>query len=64
MLPINWLNHREIMDVKVEIFQIFYNAYCTPRDFFVEKYFESWYPKINGPRNYLQGFYLAALIDK
>ena len=32
--------------------------------FFVERYFESSDPKIHGPRNYLQGFYVAALINK
>ena len=32
--------------------------------FFVKKYFNSWDPKIHGPRNYLQGFYVAALIDE
>ena len=31
---------------------------------FVEKYFESWDPKIHDPRNYLQSFYVATLIDK
>ena len=31
---------------------------------FVEKYFESWEPKIHGPRSYIQGFYVATLIDK
>ena len=32
--------------------------------FVVEKYFETWDPKIHGPRNYLQSFYVAALIDE
>ena len=37
----------------------------TVRQFvFVEKDFESWDPKIHSPRYYLQGFYVAALIDK
>ena len=37
----------------------------TVRQFFLfEKYFKSWDPKIHGPRNYLQSFYVAALIDK
>ena len=64
MLPINWLYHREVPDVNVEILKIFYYAYCTPKPFFVEKDFYSWDPKIYGPRNYLQSFYVAALIDK
>ena len=64
MLTINWLNHRKIPDVKVEILQNFYNANHTPKSFFVEKYFDSWDPKIDGPCNYLQSFYVAARIDK
>ena len=32
--------------------------------FFGHKYFESWNPKIHGPRNYLKSFYVASLIDK
>ena len=27
-------------------------------------FFDIWHPKIHGPRNYLQSFYLAALIPK
>ena len=30
----------------------------------VEKYFESWDLKIQGPRNYFLGFYVSALIDE
>ena len=56
MLPINWLNYRKVPDVNVDIVQNLYNAYCTPKSFFVEKYFDSWYPKIHGPHNYLQSF--------
>ena len=41
-----------------------YNACCTPKYFYVEKDFESWDPKIHGPRNYLQSFYVAALIEE
>ena len=64
MLTINWLNHCVVPDVNVEIVQNFYNAYCTPRSFFVEKYFDSSDPEIHSPRNYLQSFYVAAIIDK
>ena len=32
--------------------------------FFVEKYFDSSDPEIHSPRNYLQIFYVAAIIDK
>ena len=31
---------------------------------FVEENLDSWHPKTHGPRNYLQSFYLAALIHK
>ena len=48
----------------MEITQNLYNAYYTPKSFYVEKYFESWDPKIHGPRDYLQSFYVAALIDE
>ena len=34
------------------------------QNIFVEKYFNSWDPKIHGPCNYLQIFYVSALIDK
>ena len=64
MLPIKWLNHCEVPAVNVDIVQNLYNAYCTPTYIFVKKYFNSWDPKIQGPRNYIQSFYVAALIDK
>ena len=41
-----------------------YNAYCTPKYVFVDKYFERWDAKIHGSRNYLQSFYVAALIEE
>ena len=64
MLPINWLEYQEFAGVNVEITQNFYNAYSTQKYFFVEKYFEGWDPKIQGPCNYLQIFYVAALIKE
>ena len=64
MLPINWLNHCEVPDVNVETLQNFYNAYCTPKSFFAENYFNSWDPKIHGPCYNLHSFYVADLIDK
>ena len=49
----------------MDIEKHFYNAYCMRQSFlFVEKYFDSWDPKIHGPRNYLQIFYVAALIEE
>ena len=64
MLLINWLNNSKVPDVNVDIVQNFCKAYCSPKYVFVDKYFNSWDPKIHGPRNYLQSFYAAALIDK
>ena len=46
------------------ITQNLYDAYCTPKYVFDQKYFESWYPKIHSPRNYLQSFYVTALIEE
>ena len=63
MFFINWLNYHEVTDVNVDIDHNFYNAYCMPIRF-VEKYFDSRDPKIHGPRNYLRGFYVAALIEE
>ena len=42
----------------------FQNASCMPIQFFVEENLDSWHPKNHGPQNYLQSFYLAALIHK
>ena len=64
MRPITWLIHREVPDVNVEIVQNFYNAYSTPKSFFVERDFDGWDPKIHGPHNYLQSFCVADIIDK
>ena len=63
-LPRNCLEYQQYEDVNVEITQYIYKAYCTPTYFYVEKYFESWDPKIHGPRIYLQSFYMAALIEE
>ena len=41
-----------------------YNAYCTPKSFFVHKYLDIWDLKIHGPCNYLQSFNVADFIDK
>ena len=64
MLPINWLNHCEDMDVNMDIAQNFYNAYFKPKSFFYEKDFDIWDPKIHSIHNYLQSFYAAAFIDE
>ena len=64
MLPINWLSHREVTDVKVDIVKSLYNAYFTPKSFSFEKYFDNWDPKIHSPHEYLYSFYVASLINK
>ena len=64
MIPIDWLNNCEVTYVNVEIVQNFYNAYPMPKPFLAEKYFDSWDPKIQGPSNYIQSFYVTTLIDK
>ena len=64
MFPKNWLEYQQYEEVDVEILENLYNANCTPKYFFAEKYFESWDLKIHVPRHYLQSFCVAALIDK
>ena len=64
MINKTWLEYLQYKEVEVDITENLYNANCTPKSFFVEKYFESWDPKIHGPRNYLQSFYVAPLIEK
>ena len=63
MLPINWMNITKFRAFMWRL-QKNYNAYCTPKSFFVEKYFYSWDPNIHGPRNYLLSFYVANIIDQ
>ena len=64
MLPKTWFEYLQYEEFDVDISENLYNANCMPKSFFVEKYFESWDPKIHGPRNYLQSFYVVALIDE
>ena len=64
MLPKTWLEYQQYANVHVDITQNFYNAYCTQKYCFVEKYFESWDPKIHSPCNYLQSFYVADLVEE
>ena len=58
---ISLLKYDIIGDAICENFQ---NASCTPIESFVEENLGNWHPKTHGPRNYLQSFYLAALINK
>ena len=63
MLTKNSLEYLQYEDIHVEITKKLYNAYCWQK-IYVEKYFKSWDPKIHGPRNYLQSFYVAAFIEE
>ena len=63
MLTKTWLEYQLYEGVHVEITQNLYNSYCTPKSFYVDKYFESWDTKIHGIRNYFQSFYVSALIE-
>ena len=64
MLPKNLLEYLQYEEFDVEMTENLYNANCTPKYFFVEKDFESWDLKIYGPCNYIQRFYVTALIDE
>ena len=63
-LPSRWLFLIQFEEFIDAIYENFQNASCTPINFFVEENLDSWNPKTHGPRNYLQSFYLAALIHK
>ena len=63
-MPPRWLFLLKFDSFGDAIHEIFQNASCTPMQFFVEENLVSWHPKNHGPRNYLQSFYLAALIHK
>ena len=64
MLPSRWMDLLEYDIIGDKICANFQNACCTPIEFFVEENLGDWHPKTHGPRNYLQSFYLAALIHK
>ena len=64
MLPSRWMDPLEYDIIGDAIREKFQNASCTPINFFVEENLDNWHPKTHGPRNYLQSFYLAALIHK
>ena len=64
ILPSRWLFLLQFKEFSDAIYEIFQNARCMPMKFFVEENLDSWHPKTHGPRNYLQSFYLAALINK
>ena len=67
MLPKMWLTAAKFFpdeDTRDEIRDYFLSAILTDGAFFVEDDFPDWNPKIHGPRNFLQSFYIAALAHK
>ena len=64
MLPSRWMDLLEYDIIGDKIREMFQNACCTPIEFFVEENLGNWHPRTHGLRNYLQSFYLAALIRK
>ena len=62
ILPSIWLFLLKFDNFRDAIHENVPNASCTPMQFFVKENLVSWYPKTHGTRNYLQSFYLAALI--
>ena len=62
ILPSKWIDLLKYENIGDEIYENLQNTCCTPLEFFVEENFDNWHSKIHGPRNYLQSFYLAALI--
>ena len=64
ILPSRWLFLPKFDKIGDAIHEKFQNASCKSIPFFVEENLDSWHPKTHGPRNYLQSFYLDALIHK
>ena len=64
MLPSRWMDLLEYDIIGDKICANFQNACCTPIEFFVEENVGNWHPRTHGHRNYLQIFYLSALIHK
>ena len=64
ILPSRWLFLLKFDKIGDAIHENFQNSSCTPIKFFVEEILGNWHTKTHGPRNYLQSFYLAALINK
>ena len=64
MLPSRWMDLLQYDIIGDKIRVNFQNACCTPIEDFVEGNERNWHPRTHGPRNYLQSFYLAALIHK
>ena len=64
MLPSRWIDLLEYDIIGDKFCANFQNACCTPIEFFDGENLGNWHPRTHGPRNYLQSFYLAALIHK
>ena len=64
ILHSRWLYLLQFEKIGEKIYENLQNSYCTPLEFFVESFFDIWDLKNHGPCNYLQTFYLAALIQK
>ena len=64
ILPSRWVCLLHFETIGEEIHENLQNAYCMPLEYFVEKHFDIWDPEIHSPREYLQSFYLASLIQK
>ena len=64
MIPKTWLEFLQYEEIDVEITDNLYNSNCTPKYIFVEKYLETYDPKIYAPCNYLQSFCVTDLIDE
>ena len=64
ILPSKWIDLLKYESISDKIYENLQNSSCTPINYFVEENFNSWHPKTHGPRNYLQSFYLAALVQK
>ena len=64
ILPSRWLSQLKYEKIGDAIHEKFQNVSCTLIKFFVEENLVSWHPQIHSDRNYLQSFYLAALIHK
>ena len=63
-MPSRWLFLPQFETIGDAIYELFQHSRCTPINFFVEESLDSWHPKTHGPHNYIQSFYLAALIHK
>ena len=63
-MPSKWIDLLKYENIGDEIYENLQKACCTSIEFFGEEKFDNWHPKTHGPCNYLQSFYLAALIQK